>query len=184
VHSIVLPCSSVIKTPSCLLDWLLNCLIAYGRPLRCRLSALVSRHQPRPPTPMASKRTVRPRCCAAIRPASPSAPGGSHGSKCIAERSMMRGRDERTPLGQSPRTVTTSTPGRTDRGSIHSAPGMIPGSLNHDSSIISGARYRATGCPGEARRRCAGQRLRPTVVLYGRWHDLERRRRWASRVLD
>src|SRR5580698_9397170 len=43
-----------------------------------------------PPTPMASKRTVRPHCCAAVRPASASAAGGSHSSKCIAERSMTR----------------------------------------------------------------------------------------------
>jgi hypothetical protein len=109
VDSIVLPCFSVRKTLTCLIDYSLDCLIAYRRLLRCRSSALVS-HRPHSPTPMASKRTVRPRRCAAIRPASASAPGGSHSLKCIAGRSMTRGRDAQTPLDPSPGTVSTSTP--------------------------------------------------------------------------
>jgi hypothetical protein len=64
---------------------------------------------------MASKRTARPRCCAAVRPASASAPRGSHSSKCIAERSMTAGRDERTPFDPIPGTVTTSTPRQGER---------------------------------------------------------------------
>jgi hypothetical protein len=51
---------------------------------------LAPRHQWR------RNRTVRPRCCAAVRPASASAPGGSHSSKCNAERSMTPGKDART----------------------------------------------------------------------------------------